>query len=738
MVIATRPLRGSRLSSFYPSASVDGPSLSDLDSAFQLQEYIALLIHRDSHDVETIVANPGRVIIGSQNDPALDKDGKNEIVVDEACWVYEQLRRLAQDLTHPLITSLQQECTRGSCPEMKAGEWLYLCVAHGNDGALEQCCAIDYIIHTLDSATALLNSPRAFPSRITIPSASIRHFSSLARRLGRIFAHAFFHHREAFEAAEAENALYARFLALTSRFSLVPAEFLVIPPRMIPLDVNGASSDSATDSVRGVQAPRLLGASLQPAGALSESPERGGPALEKPHESPRRAGRTRTDTMVFSDAAAFSEELRGAAGSPTASASGLSSVEKDMAARAGSSRDENEDEDDNDNDNNDDSNEVAEPHEDDQGGGGGIRRAISLGLFEPPHDVDPPEEDAASAGETQSPPEPEKAEEKKPEIRPYTLTFSASGTMKSSSPQGISPSNSLSGNPALPSFQAPSSDTGASAEAREASERTEAPSDGVDVYARLNRLISRTQPDLRDEGESSGGDREAFVAQDEEQEGNADMYDAQRATLLDALNTAAGGSAPVPFIFAPSEAPPPESEEVSEGTSEVGESEGAFVDEDLDADAHEEPAPTQSESETSEEESDGTEEEGIPSSASDTEFVMIGEDGKMCSPEPSGDPESESVATEPESGPKLEPESTHVDAPPAVEDRIDEAEESIPSGVGTVGVPSSETSETDDTGATNEFTREEEEETTEEADTSLDPNLTFEEDLADVEKALRD
>lgn len=32
---------------------------------------------------------------------------------------------------------LQQECTRQTCPEMKAGEWLYLCVAHGNEGAME-------------------------------------------------------------------------------------------------------------------------------------------------------------------------------------------------------------------------------------------------------------------------------------------------------------------------------------------------------------------------------------------------------------------------------------------------------------------------------------------------------------------------------------------------------------------------------------------------------------------------
>jgi hypothetical protein len=47
------------------------------------------------------------------------------------------LRRLVQDLSHPLITMLQQECSRDTCPEMKAGEWMYLCVAHGNDGVME-------------------------------------------------------------------------------------------------------------------------------------------------------------------------------------------------------------------------------------------------------------------------------------------------------------------------------------------------------------------------------------------------------------------------------------------------------------------------------------------------------------------------------------------------------------------------------------------------------------------------
>ena len=54
----------------------------------------------------------------------------------------------------------------------------------------------------------------------------IDHFSSLARRLGCIFAHAYFHHREAFGQAEAESSLYFlyfHFLTLTERFELVPA-----------------------------------------------------------------------------------------------------------------------------------------------------------------------------------------------------------------------------------------------------------------------------------------------------------------------------------------------------------------------------------------------------------------------------------------------------------------------------------------------------------------------------------
>src|SRR6266478_2030445 len=377
-----RPLKGSRISTFYPVKNL--PALSTLDSAFQLQEFISLTIRLNIHDVSAIVSIPdsGSIVGGASDDSSSalvdeldgDKDPRNEFAVDEACWIYEQLRyavscilrldrrigtyfvptrRLAQDLSHPLITMLQQECTRATCPEMKAGEWMYLCVAHGNDGAMEvslmylidegpsfdgrckQCCAIDYILHTVDSATALLNSPRAFPSRyashdhlpsfsasfetslyrLNIPAPSHRHFGSLARRLGRIFAHAYFHHREVFEQAEAESSLYARFLALTCKFDLVPPEFLIIPT---PSNI----SDEP-------EPPRLLAAAVDPqhhSGSDDENDDRGrgtyrGLGMDilggiDRNPSPRK-GRTRTGTMIFSEAHIVAEELSKGGDSPS-------------------------------------------------------------------------------------------------------------------------------------------------------------------------------------------------------------------------------------------------------------------------------------------------------------------------------------------------------------------------------------------------------------------------------------
>ncbi|KAI8338989.1 preimplantation protein [Chlamydoabsidia padenii] len=180
-------------------------SLDNLESSFSVQEYLQQLIRQDCSNVNSIVELPESV--------------------DKQVWQYEQLRQVCLELGM-LVVALEPECTKENCPEMKADGWLYLCAAHPST---QSCSAIDYIIHTLDGATILLNNAKYFPSRISIPEPSLKHFQSIARRLYRIFAHAYFHHREIYEVFENDTSLYARFLLLSRTYSLVPSDLVSIP-----------------------------------------------------------------------------------------------------------------------------------------------------------------------------------------------------------------------------------------------------------------------------------------------------------------------------------------------------------------------------------------------------------------------------------------------------------------------------------------------------------------------------
>ncbi|KAI7904408.1 Mob1/phocein [Cokeromyces recurvatus] len=184
-------------------------SLDTLESAFNVQEYLQQLIRKDYNDVHHIVELPDNV--------------------DDEVWQYEHLRQVCLELSL-LVVALESECTKQNCPEMKADGWLYLCAAHPATQSVH-CPAIDYIIHTLDGATILLNNSKYFPSRISVPEPSLKHFQSIARRLYRIFAHAYFHHREIYESFENETSLYARFLLLSQTYGLIPSSLVSIPDK---------------------------------------------------------------------------------------------------------------------------------------------------------------------------------------------------------------------------------------------------------------------------------------------------------------------------------------------------------------------------------------------------------------------------------------------------------------------------------------------------------------------------
>ena len=103
------------------------------------------------------------------------------------------------------------ECNAESCPEMAVQDRTFLCSAHPE---ARPCCAHDYTIHTLDGCTAVLNSAQFFPPEDAEPASPVTIFPSIARRLHRACAHAFYHHRATFDAFERKYRLHARLMHL--------------------------------------------------------------------------------------------------------------------------------------------------------------------------------------------------------------------------------------------------------------------------------------------------------------------------------------------------------------------------------------------------------------------------------------------------------------------------------------------------------------------------------------------
>ncbi|GAA6063267.1 hypothetical protein JCM10212_005001 [Sporobolomyces blumeae] len=202
-----RMRKGARTEDVYTSLNLDPfsavPCLSTFTSSFAVQEYIATLVRRDASDVESIVTIPTMTTGGFALDEAerVDRDGRDGDLVEETLWIYEQLRRFIVD-QQPWIHALSKECT---CREMRASEWLYLCAAHATPPR-EPCSALSYTVHTSEGASALLTSPRYFPSRISLKDDD-----------------------DADDDKESESSLLRRFVALNDQYALIEPEALVVP-----------------------------------------------------------------------------------------------------------------------------------------------------------------------------------------------------------------------------------------------------------------------------------------------------------------------------------------------------------------------------------------------------------------------------------------------------------------------------------------------------------------------------
>ncbi|KAI4169345.1 MAG: hypothetical protein LQ346_008972 [Caloplaca aetnensis] len=210
--------------------------LDQLDSSFQLQEHLKALyasLTRTKQGNHTVPINAE-----TAHKLAQAPEG-----VDPLLWLYELCRQLVI-LENNIIVAFYQEdppCSKDTCPEMRASEWQYLCAVHDPPKA---CYAIDYCNHTLDWAANQLTSAKIFPSRLTMGSASggsqggLRALTNIMRRCYRIFAHAWYQHRQVFWNIENSHGLYIFFKTVCDVYSLIPHDSYTVPP-----EAEGLSSE---------------------------------------------------------------------------------------------------------------------------------------------------------------------------------------------------------------------------------------------------------------------------------------------------------------------------------------------------------------------------------------------------------------------------------------------------------------------------------------------------------------
>ena len=200
-----------------------------LDSPFQLQEHLKALYHHHTngstpHTKVAITSETARLI-------ATPPEG-----VDRSLWLYELCRLLVQKANELIVGLFSEDppCSAQTCAEMRASEWQYLCAVHDPP---KSCCAIDYCCHTLDWAANILTSQKHFPSRLSLggegpvgSQQAERQITNIFRRVYRIFAHAWFQHRELFWKVENQQGLYMLFKTVCDTYALIEKENYTISP----------------------------------------------------------------------------------------------------------------------------------------------------------------------------------------------------------------------------------------------------------------------------------------------------------------------------------------------------------------------------------------------------------------------------------------------------------------------------------------------------------------------------
>jgi hypothetical protein len=137
-------------------------------------------------------------------------------------WLYAHIKIFISDLGL-YACQLETVCNARTCPKMIATpEWQFLCSApHPKlKGGAKECCAIDYITHTIDSIGREFVEEDIDPS--IPPDRYLGMCKDYMRRLYRILAHGYFNHRTIHKDYESAAKLQARMDCFCRKFDLLP------------------------------------------------------------------------------------------------------------------------------------------------------------------------------------------------------------------------------------------------------------------------------------------------------------------------------------------------------------------------------------------------------------------------------------------------------------------------------------------------------------------------------------
>ena len=257
--------------------------------------------------------------------------------VDRALWLYELCRLLVQRANSLVVGFFADTppCTAAACPEMRASEWQYLCAVHDPP---KSCCAIDYCCHTLDWAANVLTSQKHFPSRLALGGgdapgsgqASVRQLTNIFRRVYRMFAHAWFQHRDVFWALESQEGLYIFYKTVCDAYQLIPEENYTVPAEAeggVPAEPPAAKTEA--DAVPDAHAPEPAAGASSDKSPAAEG-EEPAPTTLSTGATTRRHKHTPSTGSFVTTIAEGDEETEGAALPEPPSL--LSTVRRDRSA----------------------------------------------------------------------------------------------------------------------------------------------------------------------------------------------------------------------------------------------------------------------------------------------------------------------------------------------------------------------------------------------------------------------